>query len=130
MRLADASVLRVDELTTTEILPPKTAADKATLSVEQGSTYFFSREKGREVKLETPSANGAIRGTEFVVKVAANGNTSVTMLDGELELSNSAGSILVQSGEEGHVVGRDDEVGFQFHKRTTRNQQKLNIFAG
>jgi tetratricopeptide (TPR) repeat protein len=104
VRLADASVLRVDELTTTEILPPKTAADKATLSVEQGSTYFFSREKAREVKLETPSANGAIRGTEFVVKVAANGYTTVTMLDGELELSNSAGSLLVHSGEEARVA--------------------------
>lgn len=103
VRLADASVLRVDELTTTEILPAKTSGDKATLSVEQGSTYFFSREKAREVKLETPSANGAIRGTEFVVKVAANGYTTVTMLDGELELSNSAGSLLVHSGEEAKV---------------------------
>jgi tetratricopeptide (TPR) repeat protein len=102
--LSDASVLRVDELTTTEILPPKTAADTAKLSVEQGSTYFFSREKAREVKLETPTANGAIRGTEFVVKVAANGHTTVTMLDGELELSNSAGSILVHSGEEAKVA--------------------------
>lgn len=104
VRLSDASVLRVDELTTTEILPPKSAADKSTLSVEQGTTFFFSREKSREVKLETPVANGAIRGTEFVVRVAANGRTTVTMLDGELELSNSAGSVLVHSGEEAHVA--------------------------
>ncbi|MFL6526910.1 MAG: TonB-dependent receptor domain-containing protein [Chthoniobacterales bacterium] len=104
VRLSDASVLRVDELTTTEILPPKAAGDKSTVSVDQGSTYFFSREKAREVRLETPSANGAIRGTEFVVKVAANGYTTVTMLDGELELSNSAGSLLVHSGEEARVA--------------------------
>ena len=71
VRLADATVLRVDELTETEILPPQQASDKATLNVKQGGAYFFSREKSREVNVQTPAANGAIRGTEFVVRVGA-----------------------------------------------------------
>ena len=68
VRLADATVLRVDELTETEILPAQQASDKPTLNVKQGGAYFFSREKSREVNVQTPSANGAIRGTEFVVR--------------------------------------------------------------
>ena len=71
VRLADSTVLRVDELTETEILPAQQAGDKPTLNVKQGGAYFFSREKSREVNVQTPAANGAIRGTEFVVRVGA-----------------------------------------------------------
>ncbi|MGZ5021204.1 MAG: TonB-dependent receptor domain-containing protein [Chthoniobacterales bacterium] len=103
VRMADASILRIDELTETEILPSQNAQDKSTLNLKQGSAYFFSREKAREVKMETPAATGAIRGTEFVVRVAANGHTSFVMLDGEVEVSNAQGSVLVRSGEGAEV---------------------------
>ena len=104
VRLSDSSVLRIDEFTETEILPPQQAASSATLDVKQGTAYFFSREKSREVHVKTPSVNGAIRGTEFVVTVAANGVSTFAMLDGEVELSNSAGSITVRSGERADVA--------------------------
>ena len=104
LRLSDLSVLRVDELTNLEILPPAQSNAKATLDLRQGSTYFFSREGAREINVKTPAANGAIRGTEFVVRVMSDGKTSVTMLDGELELSNAQGSVLVRSGERGDAV--------------------------
>ncbi len=92
-----------NELTETEILPPRKGSAKPTLNLKQGSTYFFSREAVGEVQLETPAANGAIRGTEFVATVAANGKTTVTMLDGELELYNAQGSVLVHSGEQANA---------------------------
>ena len=101
VRLTDLSVLRMDELTTITIGPPTTAGDKPALNVKEGTTYFFSREKSREIRVETPAANGAIRGTEFVVTVAANGSTTLTMLDGEVELSNAQGSLVVTSGRAG-----------------------------
>jgi tetratricopeptide (TPR) repeat protein len=104
VRLADATVLRVDELTETEILPAQQASDKPTLNVKQGGAYFFSREKSREVNVQTPAANGAIRGTEFVVRVAPNGTTTFAMLDGEVDVSNSAGSVTVRSGERAEVA--------------------------
>ncbi|MEO5720930.1 MAG: TonB-dependent receptor [Chthoniobacterales bacterium] len=103
VRLADASILRVDELTETEILPPRETAGKPTLNLKQGAAYFFSREETREVQVETPAANGAIRGTEFVVRVAPGGKTSFVMLDGELELSNPQGSVRVRGGEAAEV---------------------------
>ena len=93
----------MDELTETEILPPQTATAKPTVDLKQGAGYFFSREKSREIRVQTPAANGAIRGTEFVVTVAANGNTSFLMLDGEVEVSNTQGSVVVRSGERADV---------------------------
>ena len=104
LRLSDLSILRVDELTNLEILPPRETTAKPTLDLHQGSTYFFSREAAREINIRTPAANGAIRGTEFVVTVRQDGKTSVTMLDGELQLSNGQGSVLVRTGERGEAV--------------------------
>src|SRR5947207_1815876 len=53
--------------------------------------------------IKTPAANGAIRGTEFVVTVGASGKTTVTMLDGELELFNAQGSVLIHNGEQANA---------------------------
>src|SRR5262249_28175818 len=103
VRLSDLTVLRMDENSEDEIESPQAAGGKATLNVQQGSTYFFSREKSRELRIQTPAANGAIRGTEFVVTVGANGKTTVTMLDGELELFNAQGSVLIHNGEQGNA---------------------------
>jgi len=104
VRLSDSSILRLDEFTENEILPPKVAGAKPTLNIEQGTDYFFSRERARELNVKTPAANGAIRGTEFVVAVAANGNTSFTMLDGEVEVSNAQGSVVARGGERADVA--------------------------
>src|SRR5947207_2431712 len=103
VQFGDSSILRIDELTEEEILPPQVASTKPTMDLKQGTAYFFSREKSREIHVQTPAANGAIRGTEFVVAVAANGATSYTILDGEVEISNSQGSVSVQSGERAEI---------------------------
>jgi len=103
VRFSDSSVLRMDELTEEEILPPQVAGDKPTLNLKQGSAYFFSREKSREIRVQTPAANGAIRGTEFVVTVGANGFTSFTVVDGEVEISNSQGTVSVQGSERAQI---------------------------
>ena len=103
VRLSDFSILRLDELTEAEILPPPSATTKPTVDLKQGTAYFFSREKSREINVQTPAANGTIRGTEFVVTVAANGSTSFTMIDGEVETSNGNGSLVVRSGERADI---------------------------
>lgn len=102
-RLGDSSVLRIDELTTIEILPPKEAGGKATLDLKQGSSYFFSREKSREVNFQTPAANGAIRGTEFLITVTPQHRTLVAMLGGQFELSDGDNRVLLKKGEQGEA---------------------------
>ena len=104
LRFTDLSVLRVDELTDMEILPPLRAGGKGTPDVKRGGMYFFSREKGGEMQIRTPAANGALRGTEIAVQVAADGRTTMTVLEGEVEMSNAQGSVLLKNGEQGEAT--------------------------
>jgi len=103
VRFTDLSMLRVDELTTIEILPPVGAAGKPTLDQKKGGSYFFSRDKTQEIEIRTPAANGALRGTEFELRVAANGRTRLTMFEGVVELGNAHGSVTLSSGEQAVV---------------------------
>ena len=100
VRVSDGSVLEMDEMTTIEIKPPKEAGTDATLSVPRGAGYFFSQGQSHQVSVETPSANGAIRGTAFLLTVnAVNGRTAVAMIEGAFELSTNGGSIIARQGE-------------------------------
>ncbi|MGA2241797.1 MAG: TonB-dependent receptor [Verrucomicrobiota bacterium] len=101
LRLSNLSILRVGELMSYEIEPPHTAADKPTLNLKSGSAYFFNRDRPQEVQIRTPTVTGAIRGTEFNVSVGPDGRTTVTMIDGEVELTNSFGSVALSGGEQG-----------------------------
>ena len=68
LRLAELGRLRVNELTTLEILPPQSTESRATLNLKAGAIYFFTREKPREFLIQTPYAIGASRGTEFATE--------------------------------------------------------------
>lgn len=103
VRFTDLSMLRVDELTTVEISPPTGNGGRQTLDVKQGGTYFFSRDKAQEIQIRTPAANGALRGTEFELRVAANGRTRLTMFDGEVDIGNAHGRVLLRSGEQAEI---------------------------
>jgi tetratricopeptide (TPR) repeat protein len=101
LRLSNLSILRVSELMTYEIEPPRNAQGKPVLNLRAGSAYFFSRDKPREIQLRTPTVTGAIRGTEFNVTVAPDGRTTLTMIDGEVELTNAFGSVALTANEQG-----------------------------
>src|SRR5258708_2893999 len=101
VRLAELGRVRVNELTTLEILPPREPTSKATLDLKQGAMYFFTRDKPREFLIQTPHAMAASRGTEFLVTLDSAGRTVLTVFDGEVEVSNALGSVVVFSGEQG-----------------------------
>ena len=104
VRLADLSVMRINAVTTFELLPPHEQDRKPLLDLKNGSLYFFSREKPLDVRFNTPTAVGAIRGTEFLLAVAEDGETRLALLDGAVDLSNEAGQIQLQSGEQARVT--------------------------
>jgi hypothetical protein len=104
IRLADRSVFRINELTSFELLPPHHADRKPLLDLKTGSLYFFSREKPTEVEFRTPTAVGAIRGTEFLLNVADDGDTKLALLDGAVDLGNIAGTVEMHSGEQATVA--------------------------
>src|SRR5437870_10270433 len=103
LRWSELSTVRVSELTSMEIQPPAKPTDKPQLDLRSGATYLFSREKPTEIQFRTPVASGAIRGTEFNLEVAEDGRTVLSLLDGEVDLSNAAGATSLKSGEQGTV---------------------------
>ncbi len=103
IQMTDKSVLRVRQLSTLVIQAPKTSSAKPVLDLQSGSSYFFSRESPTEVEFRTPLTSGAIRGTEFEISVAANGETEVSLLDGEVFLSNEFGQESIIGGEKAIV---------------------------
>jgi tetratricopeptide (TPR) repeat protein len=99
---SDRSTLRLDELTTAQIVPPNPGAASSNLEVQQGGAYFFSRERTPEVNIKTPAANGALRGTQLMVRVIGR-KTLMTVFEGEVELSNPHGRVRLKSGEQGEA---------------------------
>jgi hypothetical protein len=106
VRMADGSVLQLDELTTIEIKVASAAGAHQTIGLPAGAAYFLNRGGGgRELQFETPSANGAIRGTALLIKVSpVNGSTGVSMLEGAFELSNAGGRVVARQGEQAGVA--------------------------
>ena len=101
VRFSSLSVLRINELTTFVVQPPSAAGKPPRLEVRAGSTYFFSRERPADVEFSTPLSSGAIRGTEFLLRVdQTSGRDEVALLDGALSLSNAWGTAELNSGEQ------------------------------
>jgi len=103
LRWSDLSVIRVNELTSIEIQPPEKAGQKPQMELKSGATYFFSREKPAEIQFRTPVASGAIRGTEFQLAVAEDGRSTLSLIDGIVELTAAQQTETLQSGEQGVV---------------------------
>ena len=100
LRLSDLSVLRVYELTTLEIKPPAAPKANDVIDIKAGATYFFNRDKPQVTQFQTPSASGAIRGTEFLVQVEDDGTTRVSLFNGEVDLRSDSGALTIKSGEQ------------------------------
>ena len=107
MRFGDLTMMRLDELTTVEISRAVAAGRTGAVGVKRGGFYFLHRGKPQELQIRTAWANGALKGTEFAMRVTADGKTKVAMFEGEMELWNAQGRVLLKSGDMGEAeIGR------------------------
>jgi hypothetical protein len=104
VRWSDLSVMRLGELTAIEVQPPEKPGQKPQMELKSGASYFFSREKPTEIQFRTPVASGAIRGTEFHLAVADNGETTLSLIDGVVELTGAERTEVLEGGEQGVVA--------------------------
>ncbi|MBC8094466.1 MAG: TonB-dependent receptor [Akkermansiaceae bacterium] len=104
VQLVDLGRVRVDERTTLEILAPRHSKSKGTLDLKAGAMYFFTRDRPREFEIQTPQALAATRGTEFLVSLEPDGRELFVVYDGEVELTNNLGGVVVLPGEQGIVA--------------------------
>ncbi len=99
---SDRTLHRVGEKSEIEIQAPS-AGQPGILKVVSGTSYFSSRSPKDYGRIETPTVTAAIKGTEFVVEVAEDKTTKITMLEGVVEASNTYGSLTVGAGEQAYV---------------------------
>src|SRR4051812_38371775 len=103
VRLSNDSVIRLDQLTVMRFPEPAPPRKRFLVNLLKGAIYFFHRERPVQTDFETPLVSGAIRGTEFNLAVEENGRTVLTLLDGEVELSNAQGQLTLQGRDQAIV---------------------------
>jgi hypothetical protein len=102
IRLSDLSVMRIGPQSDFEIQPVPGAKEESEFSLLKGLLYLLNRDRPGAHRFRTPTATAATRGTEFTLEVEEiTGRTILTVLEGEAELTNAAGSIRLVSGEQG-----------------------------
>jgi len=100
LQMTDKTVLKIRQLTSMVVQAPESDDEQPLLNLESGSLFFFSRESPKEVPFRTSLTSGAIRGTEFELSAVANGATTLTMVDGVVDLSTTQGDISAEGGEQ------------------------------
>jgi tetratricopeptide (TPR) repeat protein len=96
VRLSDLTVIRVGPLSYLQIPPERR---KRGFNLFRGILYFFHRDRPGEFELQTPTVSAVVRGTEFNLKVEDDGTTTLSMFDGEVDLSNPQGQLQLKSGQ-------------------------------
>ena len=71
------------------------------LELERGEAWFRTKNPASGLTIQTPAAAAAVRGTEIDILVRPDNETVLTVVEGSAEFSNTAGSIMVNAGEEG-----------------------------
>lgn len=80
---------------------PAAAAALSLYQVPQGEIWLRNSNEKFRFELETPALTAAVRGTEFNLRVAKDGFTSLALLAGSLVLRNPLGEVSLAPGEEG-----------------------------
>lgn len=73
-------------------------AEETVFELQSGSIWARAERGGSNVKVETPAATAAIRGTDWTMTVAG-ARTALRVLDGRVSLSNPQGSVDVSKGQ-------------------------------
>ena len=104
----DKSPLRLRELTRLQLQPRPGITNLPRLLLSAGQIYYVNRGRGATaIPFVTPHVEGDLRGTEFLLAVAPEGErTEITMFDGEVELRNSdtPKPVTILSGQQGVAV--------------------------
>src|SRR6478736_6755290 len=93
MRLAPNSLLQIKEA-------GKGPDAKTTVNLNAGRSWMQSKSAPQNLRVETPTAVAAIRGTDWEMAVEPDGKSTLSVFSGEVDLSNEFGSVNVRRGEQ------------------------------
>ena len=93
---SDSTQLRMGRNTT--LLVRKIGGETSEVEVPGGVIWGRAQRGGSGVTVDTPAAAAAIRGTDWSLRVSGT-ETTLTVLEGAVELRNAQGSVTVNQGE-------------------------------
>jgi|GEM_PF-740789 len=105
----DGTHMKLNELTSVTLVKSqktsKMSAKKlpSLIKVLVGEIWMQIKKQKGKAEIETPVAVAAIRGTELDVKVEEAGRTIFTVVDGEVELKNNYGMVILKNSEQSIV---------------------------
>ncbi len=102
----DGSVLRMNPSTEMSIRAEgERNALQKTLQIEFGELWArINKRENAEYRIQTPTAVAAVKGTEFYVRVAEDGATTIITVDGVLDFFNDVGTVEIPAGFTGTVT--------------------------
>jgi Tfp pilus assembly protein PilF len=101
VRLTNETLLRLDGNSALTFSHIKKKS-RSILDLLRGAVHFISRTP-KSLEVRTPYVNASIEGTEFVVQIQENG-TDVTVYEGVVVATNSAGSIDITANQAAHAA--------------------------
>ena len=104
VRLSDQSIVRLGPKSEVQVQPPKgPGSPRFSLGFLAGLLHFFHRDEPTDLEVVSRTASAAVRGTEFEMEVAEDGTTILTVMDGEVRLSNALGTLDLRNRQQGIV---------------------------
>jgi tetratricopeptide (TPR) repeat protein len=94
--LNNDAVLRINQ-NTTIVFQGREKEPTFLMDLLKGAAHIFSRE-ARSLKIDTPFLNGAVEGTEFLVRVDQT-RTSIFLFEGQVLADNAHGSLALRKGQ-------------------------------
>jgi hypothetical protein len=101
VRLSSKTIVRLDERSVL-IVPEPTK--RGLLQLLKGALYLFHRDGPGDFPVETPTGYAAVLGTEFTVRVGADGGTHLNLIEGQVNLTNLAGRLELRPGEAASIA--------------------------
>ena len=98
----DGTQIKVHTKTVLTIKEVQKPAEKrgTSLALKVGEIWSRAKSTPESLKIETPSATAAIRGTDWDIAVDESGTSYLTVLAGTVDLSNDYGNVRVEAGEQ------------------------------
>jgi tetratricopeptide (TPR) repeat protein len=97
---SDGVQIKVNRNSSLSIRPSGGTGKGAAIGVEIGEVWSRARAVPGGLRIETPSATAAVRGTEWDLQVDENGTTRVAVIRGAIEFYNDFGRVTVAPGEQ------------------------------
>ena len=79
------------------------SSQESVLNIAKGQVWLRARNKPADLRVTTPAVTAAIRGTEFDLRVNADGESVMTVLEGVVDYRNPFGAVQLNTGEQGRA---------------------------